>query len=92
MHSYMVKLLFFLCLIAVGLFSFLWYLPLIKNNEELQKKLIATEKKLQQTNAQYEKLRMECSALKNNPLSIEKYMREHYRYARTNETIFIFND
>lgn len=90
MYTILTRLLVFFCLSAVLAAAFFWYTPLIKLNEEMHRALMNAELELDMASETYLKLAEELAQIQVNPRKVEKYVREGFRYAKQNETVFIF--
>lgn len=90
MYTILTRLLVFFCLSAVLSGAFFWCTPLIKLNEEMHRALMNAELELDMASETYLKLAEELAQIQVNPRKVEKYVREGFRYAKQNETVFIF--
>ncbi len=82
-----VFLLFLAGLLAVGI----WYLPLIKQNERMRKKIFALDTRIQKEEETGKQLRLQIEALAHDPKAIERLARERLGYARPGETVIRFD-
>ncbi len=90
MYTILTRLLVFFCLSTVLAGAFFWCTPLIKLNEEMHRALLNAELELDMANETYSKLAEELAQIQVNPRKVEKHVREGFRYAKPNETVFIF--
>ncbi len=90
MYTILIRLLVFFCLSAILAGAFFWCTPLIKLNEEMHRALLNAELELDMANETYLKLAEELAQIQFNPRKVEKYVREGFRYAKPDETVFIF--
>jgi cell division protein FtsB len=58
---------------------------------EQQKKLKVLEDKKQYYQSEIDKAKQELSDLQNNPVTLEKFAREHYRMKKDGEDLFIID-
>ena len=75
---------------AIVLLIVVKYLPLIQQNERIRReidRLDAEQKKQEEISRQ---LRNDIDALRNNPQTVTRLVRETLRYAKTNETVLHF--
>jgi cell division protein FtsB len=84
------RVIIFLLFLAGLLGVFVWYLPLIKQNQRFRKELLALETKIQEQERLGRQLRVSIDAVQNDPRTIERLAREKLGLARTNETVIRF--
>src|ERR1700734_3517698 len=78
-------------LIVAGLLGiFLWYQPVIQENQRLRRDKLELEKKIEKEAETARKLDADFRALQN-PMTIERLARERLSYARPGETIIHFD-
>jgi cell division protein FtsB len=82
----------FVALVAVAVLILIarTYLPLIQQNERMRReidRLDAEQKKQEEISRQ---LRAEIDALRNDPQTVTRLVRETLRYAKSNETVILF--
>ncbi len=81
-----VALLLLAGVLAVGV----WYLPLIQQNERMQRENLRLEQELQKEREKSRQLQADIDVLRNDPRAVERETREKLGYARTDETIIRF--
>jgi cell division protein FtsB len=66
------------------------YLPLIQQNERMRREILRLDAQLQKEEEKSRQLKTEIEALRNDPKTIERLMREKLGYARPDETVVRF--
>ena len=84
------RVIIFLLFLAGLLGVFVWYLPLIKQNQRFRRELLALETKIQEQERLGRHLRLSIDAVQNDPRTVERLAREKLGLARTNETVIRF--
>lgn len=84
------RVIIFLLFLAGLLGVFVWYLPLIKQNQRFRKELLALETRIQEQERLGRNLRLSIDAVQNDPRTVERLAREKLGLARTNETVIRF--
>lgn len=84
------RVIIFLLFLAGLLGVFVWYLPLIKQNQRFRKDLLALETKIQEQERLGRHLKLSVDAVQNDPRTVERLAREKLGLARTNETVIRF--
>jgi cell division protein FtsB len=79
-------LLFIAGLLAVGV----WYMPLIKENENYRKEILRLDAQIQKESQMVKQLKNSCDSLTRDPKAIERLARESLGYGKPGETIFRF--
>jgi hypothetical protein len=80
-------------LVAAGLVGIgVWYLPLIRQNEHYGKEVIRLDKLIQKEEESAKQSKASSDALRNDPKAVERLAREMLLYARSNETVIIFEN
>ncbi len=78
-------------LLAAGLLGIaFWYLPLIKQNERMRKEVLRLDTQIQKEEETSKQLKMSFDTLRNDPKAVERLAREQLRYAKTGETVIVF--
>ena len=67
-----------------------WYLPLIQQNERMQRLNLKLESDLQKEKENSRKLQADIDALRNDPQTVERLTREKLGYAKPGETVVRF--
>jgi len=84
------RVIIFLLFLAGLLGVFVWYLPLIKQNQRFRKELLALETKIQEQERLGRQMRVSIDAVQNDSRTIERLAREKLGLARTNEMVIRF--
>jgi len=84
------RVIIFLLFLAGLLGVFVWYLPLIKQNQRFRKDLLVLETKIQEQERLGRHLRLSIDSVQNDPRTVERLAREKLGLARTNETVIRF--
>ena len=84
------KAVIFLLFVAGLLVVFIWYLPLIRQNQRYRKDILALDGKIQEQDRISRQLKASIDAVQNDPRTLERLAREKLGYARTNETVIRF--
>ena len=84
------KVTVFLLLVAVLLFAGLKYLPLIRQNQNFRKELLALDTRLVEQDRLARQLRASIDSLQNDPKAVERLAREQLGWAKTNEMVIRF--
>jgi cell division protein FtsB len=79
-----------LVVVAVLLLIGRTYLPLIQENERMRADILQKDEQIQKQEAISRQLHAEIEALRHDPQTVERLVREKLRYAKTNETIIHF--
>ena len=79
-----------LVVLAVLLLIGMCYLPLIQQNERMRREKLRLEMELEKETEKSKQLKAEIEALRNDPKTIERLMREKLGYARSDETVVRF--
>jgi cell division protein FtsB len=78
-------------LLVAGLLALaVWYLPLIQRNERMRKEILRLEELIAQEDTTGRELRSSIEALRNDPKSVERLVREKLGYAKPGETVIRF--
>jgi cell division protein FtsB len=84
------RVIIFLLFLAGLLGVFVWYLPLIKQNQRFRRDVLVLETKIQEQERLGRQLRLSIDSVQNDPRTIERLAREKLGLARTNETVIRF--
>jgi cell division protein FtsB len=84
------RVIIFLLFLAGLLGVFVWYLPLIKQNQRFRRDLLVLETKIQEQERYGRHLKLSIDAVQNDPRTVERLAREKLGLARTNETVIRF--
>jgi cell division protein FtsB len=68
----------------------MYYLPLIQQNERMRREIMRLDVQLQKEEAKSKQLKAEIDALRNDPKTVERLMREKLGYAKPDETVVRF--
>jgi cell division protein FtsB len=88
--SKLTKMVAWLLLLAGLLLVGVWYLPLIQQNERMQRENLRLESELQKEKEKSRQLQADIDALRNDPQTVERLTREKLGYARPGETVVRF--
>jgi cell division protein FtsB len=79
-----------LVVIAILLFIGMMYLPLIKQNEQMRRRIDLLDAELQKQKDESKQLQAEFDALRSDPKTVERLAREKLGYAKADETVIHF--
>ncbi len=88
--SKLTKVVVGLVVLAVLLLIGVYYLPVIRENERMRREILRLDVQLQNEEAKSRQLKAEIDALRNDPKTVERLMREKLGYARPDETVVRF--
>ena len=88
--SKLTKMVAWLLLLAGLLLVSVWYLPLIQQNERMQRENLRLERELEKEKEKSKELQADIDALRNDPKTVERLTREKLGYARPGETVVRF--
>jgi cell division protein FtsB len=88
--SKLTKVVVGLVVLAVLLLMGMCYLPLIQQNERMRREILRLDVQLQKEEAVSKQLKAEIDALRNDPKTVERLMREKLGYAKPDETVVRF--
>ncbi len=88
--SKLTKMVAWLLLLAGLLLVGVWYLPLIQQNERMQRLNLQLERDLEAEKEKSKELQTQIDALRNDPKTVERLTREKLGYARPGETVVRF--
>ena len=88
--SKLTKVVVGLVVLAVLLLIGMCYLPLIQQNERMRREILRLDVQLQNEEAKSKQLKSEIDALRNDPKTVERLMREKLGYAKPDETVVRF--
>ena len=88
--SKLTKVVVGLVVLAVLLLMGMCYLPLIQQNERMRREILRLDDQLKNEEAKSKQLKAEIDALRNDPKTVERLMREKLGYARPDETVVRF--
>jgi cell division protein FtsB len=88
--SKLTKVVVGLVVLAVLLLMGMCYLPLIQQNERMRREILRLDVQLQNEEAKSKQLKAEIDALRNDPKTVERLMREKLGYAKPDETVVRF--
>ena len=84
------KLILLLLVVALVVFAFLHYLPLIRTNQNYRKELLALDARVAEQERLARQLRASMDSLQNDSKAVERLAREKLGWARTNEMVIRF--
>ena len=88
--SKLTKVVVGLVVLAILLLMGMCYLPLIQQNERMRREILRLDVQLQNEEAKSKQLKAEIDALRNDPKTVERLMREKLGYAKPDETVIRF--
>jgi cell division protein FtsB len=88
--SRLTKVVVGLVVLAVLLLMGMCYLPLIQQNERMRREILRLDVQLQKEEAKSKEFKAEIDALRNDPKTVERLMREKLGYAKPDETVVRF--
>jgi cell division protein FtsB len=88
--SKLTQVVILLVVVAVLLLIGRTYLPLIQENERMRADILQKDGQIQKQEEISRQLHAEIEALRHDPKTVERLVRETLRYAKTNETIIHF--
>jgi hypothetical protein len=86
------KVVVFLLFVAGIAAVFVWYLPLIRQNERMRADLLKWDLKIKAEGEKMKSLRASLDAVKNDPKTIERLARQNLGFGKPGETIVRFED
>ncbi len=86
------KVVVFLLFMAGIAAVFVWYLPLIRQNERMRADLQKWDLKVKAEEDKTKMLRASLEAVKNDPRTIERLARQNLGYAKPGETVIRFEE
>ena len=84
------KVVLFLLLVAVAVAVGFWYLPLIRQNENMRKEILRLEAEVKQQEDTARSLHGALEQLRTDPTAVERLAREKLGYAKPGETVIRF--
>ena len=84
------KVVAWLLLLAGLLLVGAWYLPLIQQNERMQRENLRLERELEKEKLKSRELQADIDALRNDPKTVERLTRDKLGYAKPDETVVRF--
>jgi cell division protein FtsB len=88
--SKLTKVVVGLVVLAVLLLIGVYYLPVIRENERMRREILRLDVQIQNEEAKSKQLKAEIDALRNDPKTVERLMREKLGYAKPDETVIRF--
>jgi cell division protein FtsB len=76
--------------VAILILIGLTYLPLIQQNERMRREILRLDSELQKQEATSKQLRADIEALRNDPATVSRLVREKLGYAKADETVIHF--
>ncbi|HSU54375.1 MAG TPA: septum formation initiator family protein [Candidatus Dormibacteraeota bacterium] len=86
------RVVIFLLFIAGVLGVAVWYLPLIKQNERMRKRILQLDTQIAKTDEASRQLKTSIESLRHDPKAVERLARETFGYARPGETVIRFEE
>lgn len=79
-----------LVVVAVLILIGMTYLPQIQQNERMRREILRLDTELQKQEDIAKQLRADIDALRNDPATVSRLVREKLGYAKTDETVIRF--
>lgn len=76
--------------VAILILIGMTYLPLIHQNERMRREVLRLDAELQKQEADSKDLRAKIDALRNDPATVTRLVRETLGYAKADETVIRF--
>jgi len=86
------RVIVFLLFLAGLLAVFIWYLPLIKQNQRFRKQLLVLDTRIQEQERIGRQFRGSIDAVQNDSRTLERLAREKLALARSNEVVIVFEN
>lgn len=86
------RLLLFAIVIAALVGVFGWYIPLIQENQRLQKELADLDQKIERLREGNQAMRLRKQNFLDDPQTVERLVREHLGYAKPGEVVYRFEE
>jgi cell division protein FtsB len=86
------RVVMFLLLIAGLLGVAVWYLPLIRQNERMRKRVLELDAQKQKQEEVAKQLKGSIDALRYDPKAVERLARERLGYVKPGETVIHFGE
>jgi len=85
------RVVIFLLLVSYALLVFVWYLPVIQQNERMRQQILLLNAEVAKEKEAGKTLQLELDALRNDPQAVELLARQ-LGYAKPGETILRFGN
>jgi cell division protein FtsB len=82
----------FLLLVAGLCLVIIWYLPQIRQNEQMRAEILKLDTQIKQEQENGRHLKASIEALRRDPKTVERLAREKLGYAKAGETVIRFED
>jgi cell division protein FtsB len=79
-----------LVVVAAVILIGMTYVPLIQQNERMRREILRLDEALAKQEATAKQLRADIDALRNDPATVSRLVREQLRYAKPDETVIHF--
>jgi cell division protein FtsB len=89
--STLTKVVVGLVVVAVLLLMGICYLPVIQQNERMQRQILEMQQQIQVEEEKSKELQAEINAISHDPKTVERLAREKLGYARPDETVIHFD-
>jgi cell division protein FtsB len=90
--SKLTKVVVGLVVIAILLLIGMCYLPVIRQNERMQRQILELQQQIQVEDQKSKELQAEIDAIAHDPQTTERLAREKLGYAKPDETVIHFED
>jgi len=88
--SKLTKIVVGLVVLAILLLIGMCYVPVIQQNERMQRQIFVLQQKIREEEEMSKQLKAEIDAMRNDPKTVERLTREKLGYARPDETVIRF--
>jgi cell division protein FtsB len=79
-----------LIFVAAILAVIVWYIPLFQQNERMRKEIQTLQGQIRREEQASRRLEQNIKSLREDPKTVERMAREKLGYAKTNETVILF--
>jgi cell division protein FtsB len=88
--SKLTQLVIALVVVALIILVGMKYVPLIQQNERMRREILRLDEALKKQETLSKQLRADIDALRNDPATVARLVRETLRYAKPDETVVLF--
>ena len=82
-----------ICLVVAGVVAvFVWYLPLIQENQKLRRELALQQSRIEALQTENNQMMRRLELFDGNPNTVERLIRENLGFGLTGETIVRFEE
>lgn len=88
--SKLTRAILFLVFAAAVVGVIVWYLPVIRHNENIRQTIHALDEQIQREEASHRHLSAMIDAMQQDPETVERVAREKLGYSKPGETVILF--